>query len=67
MEQVKVTIPVVLNVLSKVSVLHLEEEHNKSITELFEASVRIGGSIQEMCKNMVGNNLMLEKSLMMAL
>ena len=66
MEQVKVTIPVVLNVLSKVSVLNLEEEHNRSITELFEAAVRIGGSIQEMCKNMVCNILVLEKSLMMA-
>ncbi|XP_078171222.1 aberrant root formation protein isoform X2 [Carex rostrata] len=54
LEQVKVTIPVVLNVLSKVSVLNLEEEHNKSITELFESAVRIGGSIQEMCKNMDG-------------
>jgi hypothetical protein len=63
LEQVKVTIPIVLNVLSKVSVLPLEEEHNKSINNLFEAAIRIGGSIQEMCKNMVSYNLLLEESL----
>lgn len=66
MEQVKVTIPIVLNVLSEVSVLPLEEEHNKSITDLFEAAIRIGASIQEMCKNMVSHSLVLEKSLMTA-
>ncbi|KAJ1697921.1 hypothetical protein LUZ63_006433 [Rhynchospora breviuscula] len=54
LEQVKVALPVVLNVLSKVSVLHLEEEYNKNIADLFEAVIRIGGSIQEMCKNMDG-------------
>uniref|UniRef100_A0A0E0I9V2 Aberrant root formation protein 4 n=1 Tax=Oryza nivara TaxID=4536 RepID=A0A0E0I9V2_ORYNI len=51
-EQVKVTLPAVLRVMNAV-IPECDEEHGKIIVDMYNAALRIGNAIQEMCKKMV--------------
>ncbi|CAL5010578.1 unnamed protein product [Urochloa decumbens] len=54
-EQVKVVLPAVLKVM-RATVSECDEEHGKSVVDLFNAAHGIGNAIQEMCTAMVNKN-----------
>lgn len=51
-EQVKVVLPAVLKVMHA-TVSKCDEDHGKASVDIFNAALRIGNTIQEMCKAMV--------------
>ncbi|XP_072969687.1 aberrant root formation protein 4 isoform X1 [Typha angustifolia] len=52
-EQVKVVLPIILKVLYEIS-MDSHEEAKDTVENLFEAAIRIGTSVQEICEKMVG-------------
>jgi glomulin len=51
-EQVKVVLPAVLKVMHA-AVSECDEDHGKASVDIFNSALRIGNTIQEMCKAMV--------------
>lgn len=51
-EQVKVALPAILRVMHA-AVSECDEEHERTAVDLFNATLRIGNAIQEVCKTMV--------------